>query len=143
MKKCTVCYVEKQLEEFAIRRRKLKSGEVKEYRKSQCKECMARMRREWGKENPDKVKKYNTGPDKNYLTAKRRAALKYATVSWANLVEIRKLYKKAKEIEAITGVPHEVDHIVPLQGANVCGLHVEYNMQVIPASENRKKSNLY
>ena len=37
--------------------------------------------------------------------------------------------------------PHEVDHIVPLQGKNVCGLHWEKNLQVIPKTENRKKSS--
>lgn len=104
---------------------------------------MRKQRKEWGESNPEKVKKYNTGPDKNFLTAKRRAKIKNATPSWADIGAIRSLYHKAKEVSEITGTPHEVDHVVPLQCKYVSGLHVEYNMQVIPAVDNRKKSNSF
>lgn len=60
MKQCSVCKEHKEIDEFSIRRRKLASGEVKEYRKSQCLVCMRVQRKEWGKANPDKVKEYNT-----------------------------------------------------------------------------------
>ena len=40
-----------------------------------------------------------------------------------------------------TGIKHEVDHIIPLQSPFVCGLHVEYNLQVITAKMNRSKGN--
>lgn len=44
-------------------------------------------------------------------------------------------------MERETGTRHEVDHIVPLKGKTVRGLHVETNLRVIPHTENRQKGN--
>ena len=74
-------------------------------------------------------------------TALRRAQKKNATPSWANRFFIREAYHLAKLRTEMTGFKWEVDHIYPLQSDVVCGLHVEHNLQVIPAVMNRSKGN--
>jgi hypothetical protein len=77
-------------------------------------------------------------------SAFRRAALLKATPTWLTKEqrkEIRQIYKKAKELSHVTGIVYEIDHIIPLQGEEVCGLHVPWNLQIITFAENRSKSN--
>ncbi|MFN9115642.1 MAG: HNH endonuclease signature motif containing protein, partial [Bacteroidota bacterium] len=71
--------------------------------------------------------------------AKRNAAKLRATPIWADQGQIKAIYKSAKDLSVATGIPHEVDHIEPLRGRNVCGLHVVENLRVVTRSENRKK----
>lgn len=79
-----------------------------------------------------------------FRQAKRRAAKLNALPKWLNHEEfeqIKELYTCAQMFKLYTGQEYHVDHIVPLQGENVCGLHVPWNLQVIPAKENLSKSN--
>lgn len=76
-------------------------------------------------------------------TVRRRRAQLGATPAWADLKAIRKIYRMAAQISKESGTAHHVDHIIPLQGRKVCGLHVEYNLRIIPAMENRSKSNKF
>ena len=71
----------------------------------------------------------------------RQAKKLNATPSWANKKVIEYYYFKAKQYELLTREKYHVDHIIPLQGKDVCGLHVENNLQVLPAIENIKKGN--
>ena len=79
-------------------------------------------------------------------SAKYRASKLQRTPQWLDkedLELIKDEYLMAKKLEEITGDVYHVDHIVPLQGENVSGLHVPWNLQVIPSKENLSKSNKY
>lgn len=73
--------------------------------------------------------------------ARRRSRKLCATPKWADAKAILEIYKLAEQLTLATGTKHEVDHIVPLQGRNVCGLHVENNLRVVTVTENRRKFN--
>lgn len=95
----------------------------------------SRLRRlAWNKENSGK---------KNALTKKRRHTLSKAMPSWANSFIIEEAYELAALRTKVFGFPWHVDHIIPLQGKLVCGLHVESNLQVIPGKLNLSKGNRY
>ena len=68
--------------------------------------------------------------------AKRRADKLNATPKWTNLKKIKEIYKNCPR-------GYHVDHIVPLQGENVSGLHVENNLQYLTAKQNIAKGNKY
>lgn len=66
-----------------------------------------------------------------------------ATPNWSELEKIEVLYEKCKWLESLTGLKYHVDHIVPLQGKNVCGLHVWENLQILEDSLNCSKRNKF
>jgi hypothetical protein len=75
--------------------------------------------------------------------AKRRASKRNATPSWADETMIRVIYKKAEELSNLLNIKMEVDHVIPLQGENVCGLHVWENLQLLEKTINIKKNNKF
>jgi 5-methylcytosine-specific restriction endonuclease McrA len=78
------------------------------------------------------------------IEAKRRAAQMTRTPSWLkqeDSKEIESFYAIAKELQWLSEDKLEVDHIVPLQGKNVSGLHVPWNLQILPKSMNCSKNN--
>ncbi|PHS02772.1 MAG: hypothetical protein COA78_20225 [Blastopirellula sp.] len=78
---------------------------------------------------------------KRNWSRKRKMSVKQATPGWANKDKILSVYESAVVLSRKFNVTYEVDHIVPLHGENVCGLHVENNLCVMEASLNRAKGN--
>lgn len=74
---------------------------------------------------------------------KRSAAIALATPLWRNKKAIIAIYKEARRLSVLTGIKYEVDHVVPIQGRRVCGLHVEFNLQIISKIENNRKHSKY
>lgn len=77
--------------------------------------------------------------------AKRRCAKRNATPNWLtkeHFEEIQEFYTLAQELAWLNeGEVFHVDHIIPIRGKNVCGLHVPWNLQLLPATKNLRKSN--
>ena len=99
------------------------------------KEKVAADNKAWQKANPEKCAAKD---------AKRHAAKLKRTPPWLteeHYDQITSIYAERVRLTKETGVRHEVDHILPLQGENVCGLHVPWNLRVITAQDNRRKSN--
>ncbi len=85
----------------------------------------------------------NPGLSASYC-AKRRAAQLEATPKWLTenqRLEIEQIYIQASELSWLSEGGLHVDHIVPLQGKEVRGLHVPWNLQILPAPLNFSKSN--
>ena len=90
-------------------------------------------KRRWKGRNPSSASRFR---------AERRKALNLASPPWltsAMKAGMNEFYLEARRLTKETGVPHHVDHIVPLRGGTVCGLHVPWNLRVITAEENCKR----
>lgn len=74
---------------------------------------------------------------------RRRVKLALATPAWRDKDAIDLIYKQRAEASKAEGELYHVDHIIPIQGEFVCGLHVENNLRIIPAKENLSKSNKF
>jgi hypothetical protein len=80
---------------------------------------------------------------RSLAASKRREAVLHATPPWVDPVSFYPIYRERVIKTRDTGVLHHVDHIVPLRGKKVSGLHVPWNLQVIPAVENLRKGNRF
>lgn len=166
-KTCTSCKEVKPLEFFSI----YTTGPKADRPRSSCKACMVQKSMAWAKANPEKSKARDAlyyarnkisilskvdrnrkrEYDKNYKASnpnviraqasRRRASKNNATPVWANKSAIDLFFLKIKELEQRWDVELHGDHIVPLKSKYVCGLHVEYNLQILSAEDNLRKHN--
>ena len=125
-------YFQKNKEEiYAYRKKEEVVSKRKKYLKNN-EEKIAAQSREWKQSNRGSVRSHR---------AKRRAAIKQATVPWADMKAIKEIYKEAVRLSDESEIQYEVDHIIPLTGVDVCGLHCEGNLQILTTKENGSKYN--
>jgi len=154
MKTCSRCGEVKSLTLFSIKK------ENKDGYHSHCKSCRAKYdKSRYNSQNRSETYQSNLENERtkrreyyqknkvDYYAnkAKRRAATLQRTPKWLNschFMVMRCYYSEAKYLRQ-KGFDCEVDHIIPLQGANVSGLHVPWNLQIIEKSKNRSKSNKF
>lgn len=146
LKKCSRCKNELELSKFPPQS-KTKDG--LDYR---CKECAAAYKQEWAENNRDRIKAAKdrwkkNNRDKHLEQSKLNKIARAKRVpKWVNSEErwlINEAYKLARERTKRFGFDWHVDHVIPLRGSNVCGLHTIANLQVIPAKENLHKLNKF
>lgn len=166
MKTCTRCLAIKPQSQFYVQTINSKDGY-----QSHCKACDNARVKAWGIKNPALKKQYQKTADANkYLKnkemtlarnkawkqtnpakvaamdAKRRASVLQRTPKWlskSELLRIECMYSLASMLNKHGVELWHVDHIIPLQGNNVSGLHVYSNLRVVPSSENLAKGNRY
>jgi hypothetical protein len=161
MKQCTKCKETKPLTEF----RKHKS--TKDKLTTYCKPCLTAQVKGWVSDNKNYLRDWNAEyrlkaketlrenakrwrqnnkGKKNADTALRFASKMQRTPKWLTKEQkqqIKDFYVMAADLEKIFPWMQCVDHIVPLRGKEVCGLHVPWNLQILSAKENMEKGNRY
>lgn len=102
----------------------------------------------WRKNHPDKVRMNQYNWRKNHPAAvaaqasRRRAAKLNRTPAWVDNERVKAYYDVCAFFNDVNGyAKYHVDHIIPLRGARVSGLHVHNNLQVILAEDNLRKGN--
>ena len=157
-KTCTKCKVEKHISCFYKRNNSTQSA---------CKSCRReyntryyQRNKEWfsanRKEHYKKNKSQENERGKEYLkhyyqankakyreyNRSKKSRMRKATPYWLTEEQhqaIRDIYEYAEDCRLITGGSYHVDHIIPLRGTNVCGLHVPWNLQILPSDVNDSK----
>ena len=166
MKICNSCHTEKELTEFS------KATTCKDGHRNYCKACQhirkerwrqenkehdrqtkqawieknrdksREIKRVWAQTNPEYQLEYRRKARKEFpqkyraMVAVRRKRVQQATPPWVDLKELRSFYEQCPQ-------GYHVDHIIPLKGEFVSGLHVKENLQYLPASDNMRKGNKY
>lgn len=147
MKTCNECGLEKPLSEF---------HKHKNSYKEKCKLCRNQLNRVWNKQSnykrvrtPDPTRIVDLSGvtlDKKTRSLVNKKRIRSATPKWVRshfAEEIKYLVTLRDDACLLTGEKYHLDHIVPINHPDVCGLNVPWNLQVISAEDNIKKSNYF
>lgn len=145
---CKQCLVDYSRKRYDLKKQELKAKQNLYSRQNKNKVYAANKK--WKQQNLElaknlsaKWKKENAGRV-NAKCKERRLAVKNAVPKWVDKEElwlIEEAYNLSQLRGKMFGIQFHVDHIVPILGKNVCGLHTINNLQVIPAIENCRKGN--
>jgi len=89
------------------------------------------------KKNSEKINSYNAG-----RRAERISAIP-SDIRKRDYSKIKEIYSDAKDCQWLPESKLEVDHIIPLKNKKVCGLHVSWNLQILPRKQNNTKKNKF
>lgn len=135
-------------EHYAANKDRIRAHSKKQYAVNRVERIEKQKR--WAEENPSKVRTYKRAWKKANPgavledSARRRLAYAKQTPAWADAERTRAYYDVCSFFNEISGyTKYHVDHIIPLRGKRVSGLHVHTNLRVIPARENERKNNKF
>lgn len=158
-KKCSTCKEWKFVADFR------KNRSAADGLQNTCKSCHSVYCKSWKKRNPDKVSQGNKANYNRHIDQKRQRtknwrlknpakaamqcskrfkAIKERTPKWLTKQDWDKMndiYNLAKKLSKTTGIKYSVDHVLPLRGKHVSGLHTPNNLKIIPLKENISKNN--
>jgi hypothetical protein len=173
MKTCTVCKIEKESSAFEPKRcqchecrsaymkirraayyartREASISSVKKWREQNSEKRLANRKLKYAEQRDSAVEaarlyRQNNPAKVNAWSRKHQLAKRRRTPSWLSVDDywmMEQAYELAQLRTKIFGFEWQVDHIFPLQGRLVSGLHVPHNLQVLPAATNRSKSNKF
>ena|SRR5665213_779655 len=159
MKTCSACRDDKSLEQFN------KNKALKDGLDNQCKLCARTSKNKWKKANKVAIARQHAKYYAKYrskslarvkqwrlnnlskaaiLGKSRSKAIRERTPKWLTELHYAQMdlfYQSARALTKELDIKFQVDHIIPIKGKNVSGLHVPWNLQVLPASLNISKGN--
>jgi len=145
------CYLCVECQREKVLRNRIENPErwkaYKDTYREKNRDALIERSRQWRQKNPTKKRAVELSwrqRNRHKIRAhkaRRRLEKLDRIPRWADKDKIEEFYAAARKLSEATGNEYHVDHIIPLRGKTVCGLHVETNLQILEGGYNRVKSN--